>query len=256
MTARAVLVFPCVNEAQRLDRDAFVTLLDDPQLDVIFVDDGSSDGTGELLDALVAQHQGRIRCLVLPRNAGKAEAVREGLLHALAERPVPGIVGYADADLATPPAELRRLVEVLRKSDAEVLLGSRVALLGREVHRNPLRHYLGRVFATAASLALHAHVYDTQCGAKLFRTSAALEAALVEPFSSRWVFDVELLGRLLTGTGDAAPLPGSAFLEEPLCAWRDVAGSKLDARHMLGAVTDLARIGRELARRRRGSLPD
>ena len=50
-----------------------------------------------------------------------------------------------------------------------------------------------------ASLILHARVYDTQCGAKLFRRSAALEAALADPFLSRWSFDVELLGRMLIG---------------------------------------------------------
>jgi dolichyl-phosphate beta-glucosyltransferase len=177
--------------------------------------------------------------------------VRRGLLHALAATPAPGIVGYADADLATPPSELRRLVALFRHTEAQVLLGSRVALLGREVSRNPLRHYLGRVFATVASLALRTDVYDTQCGAKLFRVTPALAAALAEPFSSRWVFDVELLGRLLVGSGDAAPVPASAFLEEPLLAWRDVSGSKLEASHMLVAVADLARIGRELARRRR-----
>jgi glycosyltransferase involved in cell wall biosynthesis len=255
VSARATLVVPCFDEAARLDRHAFGSLLDDAALDLLFVDDGSTDGTGAVLRELANAHPGRIRWLQLERNRGKAEAVRQGLIDALSTTPPPAIVGYADADLATPAPELRRLVDVLRGSDAQVLLGSRVALLGREVHRRPVRHYLGRIFATAASLTLRTDVYDTQCGAKLFRASPALAAALAQPFASRWVFDVELLGRLLTGTGDAAPVPASAFLEEPLRVWRDVAGSKLDSRHMLGAVADLARIGRDLARLRR-SRPD
>jgi len=253
MSGRSTLVIPCFDEAQRLDREAFVSLLGDATLDVLFVDDGSSDGTADVLRGLAEAYPGRIAWLGLSQNVGKAEAVRRGLLHALAAQPdPPAYVGYADADLATPPDELRRLFAVLRDSDAVALLGSRVALLGREVHRKPLRHYLGRIFATAASLALQTDVYDTQCGAKVFRAGPALAAALAEPFSSRWVFDVELLGRLLTGSGDAAPVPASAFLEEPLRVWRDVGGSKLQGPHMLGAVTDLARIGWELARRRNG----
>jgi glycosyltransferase involved in cell wall biosynthesis len=256
MSARSMLVIPCFNEEQRLDREAFESLLSDPTLDLVFVDDGSTDGTPELLRGLADAHPGRIEWLGLPHNSGKAEAVRSGLLHALAKRPEPpALVGYADADLATPPVELRRLFAVLRSSDAAVLLGSRVALLGREVHRKPLRHYLGRIFATAASLALQTNVYDTQCGAKVFRASPALAAALAEPFSSRWAFDVELLGRLLTGSGDAAPVPAGDFLEEPLRQWRDVGGSKLRPHHMLAAVTDLARIGQELARRRKARTP-
>lgn len=61
------------------------------------------------------------------------------------------VVGYVDADLATPISEVRRLLSVFHSSDAKALLASRVALLGRDIRRNPARHYLGRVFATAAS---------------------------------------------------------------------------------------------------------
>jgi len=133
----------------------------------------------------------------------------------------------------------------------QVVLGSRVARMGAEILRHPMRHYLGRVFATAASLVLGAVVYDTQCGAKCFRDSPALRSALGRPFLSRWAFDVELLGRLLTGEPGVAPLDASAFVEVPLLRWRDVAGSKLRARAMVGAVIDLVRIRRDLRRRAR-----
>ena len=89
-------------------------------------------------------------------------------------------------------------------------------MLGYDIDRSAVRHYLGRVFATAASLILQARVYDTQCGAKLFRAGPALSDALATPFLSRWAFDVEFLGRLLIGSPAVPPLPLSAVVEVPL----------------------------------------
>jgi hypothetical protein len=78
-----------------------------------------------------------------------------------------------------------------------------------------------------------------------------------EPFLSRWAFDVELLGRLLIGSEVAPPIAAGTVWEEPLLAWRDVKGSKLDTRQMSRALVDLARIERDLSRRRsrRSAVP-
>ena len=93
-----------------------------------------------------------------------------------------------------------------------------------------------------SSVVLGLDVYDTQCGAKVFRDGPALRAALAQPFASRWVFDVELLGRLHGGMAGAPGLPASAFLEVPLGEWRDVSGTKLGLRSAARAALDLARI--------------
>jgi hypothetical protein len=125
-----------------------------------------------------------------------------------------------------------------------------VGLLGHAIERSMVRHYLGRVFATASSIVLDLDVYDTQCGAKAFRAGPTLRAALADPFASRWVFDVELLSRLHGGSAGAPGLPASAFLEVPLNEWHDVHGTKLGVRSAARAVADLARIALSSRRRR------
>jgi len=250
VTESVTWVVPCYNEGDRLDGGAFLSLVDsDRGLSLLFVDDGSHDHTRGRLEELAGERSGRIRVLSLPTNQGKAEAVRTGLRDALREGA--SVVGYLDADLATPVAEARRLRRVLAERDVDVVLASRVALLGRTIERHVLRHYSGRVFATLASLALELPVYDTQCGAKLFRRTAALEAALGQPFLSRWAFDVELIGRLLVGAAGAPGLDPCRIVEEPLLVWRDVPGSKLRLGHMLRAAADVGRIAWDLRSRRR-----
>jgi glycosyltransferase involved in cell wall biosynthesis len=223
---KTFLIVPCFNEAARLPAAEFAGLLARrPDLTLLFVDDGSTDGTADVVEALRAREGGRVELLRLPENGGKAEAVRRGLVVALEHGAE--LVGYADADLSTPASELERLLARMDAGAPAVLLASRVRLLGSDVRRHAHRHYLGRVFATLASLALGIPVYDTQCGAKLFRRTDALRAARATPFRTRWIFDVELLDRLLRGGPGAAPLGVEAFEELPLRAWRDVGGSKL-----------------------------
>ena len=246
---RIAWIVPCFNEAARLDQAAFLALADQlPSTWLVFVDDGSRDQTLLRLRDIARQRAERITVLPLPANQGKAEAVRQGMLHALAGPAA--IVGFVDADLATPPAELQRLAEMVQGGEYDLVLGSRVQLLGRSIERNPVRHYLGRMFATCASLSLGLPVYDTQCGAKVFRRSEALSAAVAKPFGSRWAFDVELLGRLVRPGGGVAGVPIERIREEPLWAWSDMPGSKLGPAAALQAGLDLARVAWALRRRR------
>jgi hypothetical protein len=86
-------------------------------------------------------------------------------------------------------------------------------------------------------------VYDTQCGAKLFRRTPALSAALAQPFISRWAFDVELIARLLHPPTGMDPIAVEHIREEPLLAWADVPGSKLKTVAALRSGIDLLRLG-------------
>ena len=193
---KTVVVVPCFNEAARLEDASFLELATRPGLTLLFVDDGSRDGTG---------------------------------------------------------ARLARLLDEMEQRGVAVVMGARVALLGTAIQRRALRHYLGRLFATAASIILGLPVYDTQCGAKFFRDTPALRGALTGPFSSRWAFDVELIGRLLRGDGGAAPLGAADFVEIPLRCWTDVPGSKVSSVQMMRAACDLVAVARELRGRARAS---
>jgi glycosyltransferase involved in cell wall biosynthesis len=243
---RTIFVVPCYNEAKRLRRDEIIRLAEKPTIDVLLVNDGSTDSTLEVLSALSDEVKG-VSYHSMPRNRGKAEAVRTGMLRAIESGA--DWVGYCDADMATPASELIRLESIARASpEMSVVLASRVSLLGRDVERSVARHYLGRVFATFAGLVLGIRVYDTQCGAKLFRASPSLRIALSEPFHSRWSFDVELLGRLLHGGRGAEPLDVASFVEAPLEVWKDVDGSKLTFGSSVKSGLELAVIALQLNR--------
>jgi dolichyl-phosphate beta-glucosyltransferase len=244
----ATVVVPCFNEAQRLDPDGWRAFAERPGISLLFVDDGSTDRTRELLERLAAASPS-IRVVSLPENRGKGEAVRQGLLRAMDDGAL--VLGYYDADFATPPDDMEGILHTVRDDERlHFVMGARVALLGRRIERRRTRHYLGRIFATLASGLLRLPLYDTQCGAKALRASPVLRAALAEPFLSRWAFDVELIGRLLAGTPAVPPIAEDAFLEVPLWAWRDVVASKVAPLQMARALVELLAIHRDLAARR------
>ena len=244
------LVVPCYNEASRLDVEALgVALGQNDGLRLLLVDDGSTDRTRDTLQAAAARHPARMRVLSLARNVGKAEAVRLGLQQALGGHP--DFVGYWDADLATPFEALSDFLTVFeRQPHLEIVIGSRVQLLGRRITRSIVRHYTGRVFATCASLVLGLPVYDTQCGAKLFRATPVLACILDRPFMTHWIFDVELLARYLDAARKDGRRGPELIYELALKTWTDQPGSKVRASDGMRAALDLWRIYRN---RDRGS---
>jgi glycosyltransferase involved in cell wall biosynthesis len=241
----ATIVIPCYNEANRLPVPAFQEFMrNSPDIRFLFVNDGSRDATLEVLRKLCAGSTTHT-VLDLPANGGKAEAVRAGMLAAIAQHQA-GIVGFWDADLATPLSAIHDLLAIMeQRAELQFIFGARVKLLGRDIRRRPMRHYLGRIFATAASLVLRLPIYDTQCGAKLFRVTPELGQILADRFRATWVFDVELIARYLRLPTVRRDTVESLIYEFPLYAWEDVAGSKLRPKDFLRAILDLYRIYRE-----------
>jgi dolichyl-phosphate beta-glucosyltransferase len=240
------LVVPCYNEAARLDPQAFLQFVaTHPRVQLVLVDDGSVDGTGEILERMRAAAPAAVTTLRHSPRRGKAEAVRAGMLAGIQQRAE--LIGFFDADLATPLRAVDDFLAVLNDRPAvEFVLGSRVMLMGRHITRKASRHYLGRVFATAVSHALDLPVYDTQCGAKIMRVNAATAALFDGPFRSPWIFDVELIARYLRlPVAPGEPARRDRLYELVLPAWHDQPGSKLRWYDFARAMADLGYIWRE-----------
>lgn len=183
------VVVPAFNEERRLGRTLadIVAYLTSRRLayELIVVDDGSRDGTSALVRELAAVHA-EIRLIRLPENCGKGYAVRTGVVNTRGAR-----VLFADADGATPIAEVERLKAALAAAD--IAIGSR-ALAGSEVRVEArwYRRIIGRVFHALVTGLTVSGFRDTQCGFKLFDGAVAHDL-----FSSMrmggFSFDVELL---------------------------------------------------------------
>jgi len=251
---RCTVVVPFYNEAHRLRAEPFFQFLADQgplhrAVRFLFVNDGSTDNTLALLESM-RQRAAELGCpdriAVLDRqpNRGKAEAIRNGMMAAIAPQQDPcEYTGFWDADLATPLSAIPQLLAQLQAApNLHMIFGSRVRLLGRDIRRKPARHYLGRIFATAASHTLSLPIYDTQCGAKLFKATPDLARVLAEPFLTRWIFDVEIVARFLQLRG--RDFCFASIYEFPLDAWEDVGGSKLRPFDFFRAAFDIFRIHR------------
>jgi len=237
------VVLPAYNEAQRLGPalDELFAYLDapalegvHPKIDVLVVDDGSSDGTAALVEArpeasrVAGGEQARLGLLRV-RHAGKGSAVRSGMLAATGD-----LVVFADADMATPPSELPKLVAAL--DHADVALGSRIQPDGSDMRATQpgYRRALGALFHLLASIWVVGDVKDTQCGFKGFTREAAKDLFTRQRITSI-VFDVELI--------HLARRRGYRIAVVPI-RWQDVRGSRMrpGARLALRVGWDLFRI--------------
>jgi dolichyl-phosphate beta-glucosyltransferase len=236
-----IIVVPCYNEENRLHLASFRKFVRQSRsLQFLFVNDGSTDSTAAILDEFVAENRRDFCVHHLSRNSGKAEAVRQGMLLGLSRQP--SKIGYWDADLATPLDAINRFSEVLDcRPETELVVGTRMPLLGHDIRRTVIRKTLGRCFATLASLMLGVPIYDTQCGAKLFRVTGNTRIFFDRPFVTKWIFDVELLARMKHACGSRQGIIRLLY-EFPLEDWEDVAGSKLRARHFVFAIAEMSNI--------------
>jgi dolichyl-phosphate beta-glucosyltransferase len=202
------------------------------RIDVLVVDDGSSDGTADLVRARSETRDARAGAtlsVVTVPHGGKGAAVRAGMLHAQTD-----LIVFADADMATPPDMLVPLVAAL--TEADVALGSRIQPDGSDMRKSQPRYrrLLGKAFHLLASLWVVGPVQDTQCGFKGFTRDAAHDLFSRQRITSI-VFDVEVIY--------LARRRGYAMAIVPI-TWADRRGSRMRARPSLAArvAWDLFRI--------------
>jgi glycosyltransferase involved in cell wall biosynthesis len=235
-----VICVPCYNESKRLNEAAFLSFVNEhSDIAFLFVNDGSKDNTLDVLNEFAKKHE-NLQVLNLEQNGGKAEAVRQGMLYAY-HTFQPQYIGFWDADLATPLDELPNFITIIQQQNFDIVTGLRLMRLGAKVKRKNSRHFLGRIFATFASKVLRLPVYDTQCGAKLYKAEQ-VPYLFEEKFITRWLFDVEILARYLQRNNrDTAKMN---IYEFPLFAWEDKHGSQVKTKDFVKAPMELWKIRR------------
>ena len=246
--SKLILVVPCYNEARRIPLNLFERFLSHHEdISVCFVDDGSTDSTHEMLATFVRRNIESSCLVALPKNTGKAEAVRIGIREILQQVTSCLYIGYWDADLATP---LEQSVDFLTLIEGNsmilAVIGSRWVHLGSHIERNFLRNVIGMMMAAIIASYLKLNLHDSQCGAKIFRAPIAREIFSVR-FVSRWLFDVELFKRLKQFLALQLKVNETVIMnmycrEVPLRCWRDVPDSKLHLSDSLKIFFELIRI--------------
>jgi len=217
------IIIPAYNEEKRLPatlervRD-YLCRAEWEFWEVIVVDDGSKDATGDVA------RRARARVLANPGNRGKGYAVRHGMLEAKGDWAL-----FSDADLSAPIEELDKLWNAAERENAAVAIGSRAidrSLIG--VRQPRFREDIGRFFNLLMRAVTGLPFHDTQCGFKLFAAGAAREIFSRQRLDG-FGFDVEVLY--------IARHLGYKCLEVPV-RWNDVAGTKVSPWLGLAAFLD------------------
>jgi len=221
LDVQQVMIVPCYNEEFRFPLGYWAEIIEKTEAIWFFVDDGSTDGTLNILNELVSQ---KVFTVSLSANSGKSEAIRKGFLEALNRTEFDiATIGYIDCDGAFSLEDIESFLELARTDEQYAMLwSSRVCLAGSHIERSSLRHYIGRVISTFLWTGSPSKIYDTQAGLKIFRNKSFLPALLEEEFKTKWFVDLEMYIRWLTFENNH-----SIVREVPVKYWKEVGGSKI-----------------------------
>jgi len=233
------VVLPCYNEEERLSSDEFKDFAHkNLGYHLCFVNDGSTDKTLEVLEALRLANPNQISVYDCEKNGGKAEAVRQGMLH-LAKDPQLDYIGFLDADLSTDFRDFHDLVETLENSDFKIVSGSRMARMGADITKESARKIISMTINLIIRNILKMPFNDTQCGAKIMQKDI-IPMLFTKPFITKWIFDVEIFIRMRKHYGKDKVQ--QYICEQPLKRWIHADGSKLSMKDSVKIVGQLAQI--------------
>jgi len=234
------IVVPCYNEAERLpinDYNNFLSKYND--ILIVFVNDGSSDNTIQVLNSIKDDYPDQIHILNYEKNRGKANAVYVGFQEIIKNQDSEKIA-YLDADLATSLDECLRLSNFINEN-IKFVFASRILTLDNNIKRKWYRFFIGRIISTAISNTLRLTIYDTQCGCKIFHKEIA-DSIFKESFISKWLFDVEIFFRAIRLFGRENI--HKKVKEAPLKEWIDTPDSKVSPLYFFKLWKDLYDISR------------
>lgn len=226
------IVIPAYNEEKRIagslsDTCAYMTGFG-MEYEIIVVDDGSSDGTGRIVDR-IAKDAPSVRLVRYEKNRGKGHALRTGVLVTKGD-----FVLVMDADLSTPMEELRKLMPCVSDGGFDIAIGSRALALSDIIKKQPWwRRGMGKTFNKIVKILVIGGFSDTQCGFKLFKGDVA-RSLFREAKIDRFAYDVEILA--LAGRN------GYGIKEVPI-RWINSPESRVDpVKDSLQMLADLVRI--------------
>ena len=180
------IIIPAYNEEKRIKKTLFLMekelLKEKIDFEILVVNDGSTDGTKEVVSAM---ENGHIRLLSYDKNKGKGAAVKHGVYFAAGEHIV-----FTDADLPYMPENIGKACKMLRE-DYDLVLGSRIKSQSGKSYPW-YRTVLSKGFGALTNSVLHLKEKDTQCGFKAFRYDVAQEIFKRVSLAG-WGFDVEII---------------------------------------------------------------
>jgi glycosyltransferase involved in cell wall biosynthesis len=221
------IIIPVHNEKKRISRCLQRTIAfcssQRWEYEIIIVEDGSTDGTVEVIRELISKND-RIKFISRKERLGKGGAIRQGV--SMAEKKY---VGYMDADLSADPGEFDRLLPFIDQFD--IVIGSRILRGGLPAIKRPFtRSFLSHCYAGLFRLLFQVEIHDPQCGFKLFRSGAA-HNLFAQTETHGFAFDSELLVKASTS--------GMTIKEVPII-WEHDSDSKV------GTLREIRTMGRDL----------
>ncbi|MRH99822.1 response regulator [Kriegella sp. EG-1] len=233
------VVIPCYNEEERLSSDDFKDFATrNLGYHLCFVNDGSTDNTLKVLEELRKGNENNISVYDCKKNGGKAEAVRQGMLH-LYEDEQYDYLGFLDADLSTDFRDFDDLVKTLDESNYKIVSGSRMSRMGADITKESARKIISMTINLIIRSILKMPFNDTQCGAKIMERDI-IPLLFTKPFITKWIFDVEIFMRMRKHYGKAKVQ--QLICEQPLKRWIHADGSKLSMKDSVKIVGQLAKI--------------